>query len=100
MCGWSRDDRLLVLNISTVDEHRPNGAAQARRVGDGRLLWQIEYGRDLLDMYFVQRCGAKALADPLLEGRLVWLGGLDGRLIAVDRDSGSRPRTSASRSCP
>ena len=66
------------------------GSAQMRRIGDGRVLWQIDYERDLLDMARRQRGGANALAAPVFDGRTVWLGGLDGRLLAVDGDNGKQ----------
>lgn len=92
VCGWASDDRLLVTNISAQTAGHP-GLAQGRRAGDGRLLWQVKYDRDLLDMYSTRRGTANALADPLIDDRFVWLGGLDGIVRAVDRDTGKQIAT-------
>lgn len=88
VCGWSCDECLLVTNIASQGKRGHRGAAQARRVSDGKLLWQVSYDDSVIDMFPDQRGGGAALAAPLLAGGCVWLGGLDGTLRAVDRNNG------------
>jgi len=97
-CGsviaWSADDQLLVLNTiahSPVSGQRPqNGKAQGRCAQTGRLLWECEYGRDLVDVVASQRGTGNGLAAPLLTEREVYVAGLDGRVRALDRDTGKQ----------
>ncbi len=85
--GWTCDNEVLVFNTA---EWRQRGTAQCRRVTDGKPLWEFEYEKDLADMLEYSRGGHQALAPPLLTEQVVYLAGLDGRLVALERMTGQR----------
>ena len=86
--NWQADESMLILNLAASSHPPRRGLAQARRAGNGDVLWQVEYGTDRIDMMAHRRGSANAWAAPLLTPDAVWLGGLDGVLRRIDRLTG------------
>ena len=80
---WGCDEELLVLATE-------QGDIQARRVGNGQLIWDRTCGRDLADLVPYHRNARTSLAQPLVRPEGVYLAGLDGRLCVADRSTGKR----------
>jgi outer membrane protein assembly factor BamB len=67
-----------------------NGVLHAIEAEDGKVKWRFRTKRAILQLIPYRREGGGIIAEPLIKGDFIYLGGLDGWLYVLDKNTGKR----------
>ncbi|MEM6672256.1 MAG: PQQ-binding-like beta-propeller repeat protein [Planctomycetota bacterium] len=76
----------LVFTVSTEDDEE---IAQAYDRATGKLAWETRWEGSMTVPFFAAKNGSWIRSTPAFDGKTVYVGGMEERLVALDAESGS-----------